>query len=86
MAIKELHKMTHQFMSGIHGIYRVIGGALPVAIYFEFNRLGFAEGWQAITAFSLLVVFMSVVACYVLAKTAVYTAPREPYSKNMFLN
>ncbi|HGY9617677.1 hypothetical protein [Vibrio harveyi] len=74
----ELHGFTHKLGFAIHGIYRVLAGAVPTAMWFELDRLGLVQGWQAITVFSMALAISSLIASVVLARATEYTAPRVP--------
>ncbi|WP_210464225.1 hypothetical protein [Vibrio crassostreae] len=73
---QELHGFTHKLGFAIHGIYRVLAGAVPMAMWFELDMLGLVQGWQAITVFSMALAISSLIASVVLARATEYTAPR----------
>ncbi|QMV16160.1 hypothetical protein [Vibrio spartinae] len=73
---QQLHEFTHKLGFAIHGIYRVLAGAVPMAMWFELDRLGLVQGWQAITVFSMTLAISSLTASVALARATEYTAPR----------
>ncbi|ENM3767891.1 hypothetical protein V9R55_003443 [Vibrio cholerae] len=75
---QELHEFTHKLGFAIHGIYRVLAGAVPVAMWFELDRLGLVQGWQAITILSMTLAISSLLASVALSKATEHTAPRIP--------
>ncbi len=75
---QELHEFTHKLGFAIHGIYRVFAGAVPMAMWFELDRLGLVQGWQAITVLSMTLALSSLTASVALTKATEYTAPRMP--------
>ncbi|MCR9519638.1 hypothetical protein NB469_14695 [Vibrio alginolyticus] len=74
--LQRAHEFTHKLGFAIHGVYRVIAGAVPAAIWFEIDKHGFVQGWQAITIFSVVLSISSFIASVALAKATNYTAPR----------
>ncbi|ENP0863074.1 hypothetical protein ACM6VE_001062 [Vibrio parahaemolyticus] len=74
---QELHEFTHKLGFAIHGIYRVLAGAVPMAIWFELDMLGLVQGWQTITVFSMTLALSSLTASVALAKATEYTAPKK---------
>lgn len=73
---QNFHEFTHKLGFAIHGIYRVLAGAVPMAMWFELERLGLVEGWQVITIFSLSLAISSLTMSVLLAKAAEHTAPK----------
>lgn len=73
---QKLHEFTHKLGFAIHGIYRVLAGAVPMAMWLELDRLGLVQGWQAITVFSMTLAISSLTASIALARATEYTAPR----------
>ncbi|NRF31097.1 hypothetical protein [Vibrio coralliilyticus] len=72
----KLHEITHKLGFAIHGIYRVLAGAVPIAMFLELDRLGLVQGWQAITVLSMTLAIASLFASVALSKATEYTAPR----------
>lgn len=73
---QQLHEFTHKLGFAIHGIYRALAGAVPMAIWFELNRLGLVQGWQAVTVLSITLAISSLTASVALARATEYMAPR----------
>ena len=73
---QKLHEFTHNLGFAFHGIYRVLAGAVPMAMWLELDRLGLVQGWQAITVFSMTLAISSLTASIALARATEYTAPR----------
>ncbi|MGO2511781.1 hypothetical protein [Marinomonas polaris] len=75
--IQQLHEFTHKLGFAIHGIYRALTGAVPVAMIYELEKHGLVQGWQRITILSIVLVCASLLASLALSKATEYTAPRQ---------
>lgn len=73
---QKLHEFTHQLGFAIHGIYRALAGAVPVAMVFELEKHGLIQGWQKITMLSIVLALSCLFASLILSKATEYTAPR----------
>ncbi|MFQ2905871.1 MULTISPECIES: hypothetical protein [Aeromonas] len=73
---KKLHGLTYNLGFAIHGIYRALAGAVPVAMFFELEKHGLTQGWQRVTILSVVLAISCLFASVVLSKTTEYTAPR----------
>ncbi|WP_438462134.1 hypothetical protein [Marinomonas sp. PE14-40] len=74
---QKLHEFTYKLGFAIHGIYRALAGAVPVAMVFEIEKYGFAQGWKVITVYSVVLSIICLCASLALSRAAVYTAPRK---------
>jgi len=70
------HKISYQIGFTIHSIYRVITGAIPMAISILFYRNGYAGATQ-ISVLSGFLVFGSLFMCCVLSWLSDSTAPKS---------
>ncbi|WAF96170.1 hypothetical protein NUT31_06875 [Aeromonas sp. BC14] len=73
---QKLHEFTHKLGFAIHGIYRALAGAVPVAMVFELEKHGLIQGWQEITMLSIVLSLACLFASVILSKATEYTAPR----------
>lgn len=73
----QLLQFTQKLGFAIHGIYRVLAGAVPAAILILFLDRGLVSGWQAVTFLSLVFTIGCLTASVALSQVSDYTAPRR---------
>lgn len=75
-AVNKLHNFSHKLGFAIHGIYRVLAGAIPAALIMLLLQNGLTQGWERITILSFVLALSCFWICLGLEKVSIHTAPK----------